>query len=216
MLDSYEALIPQYISKEDFFRYAIEKTIYIPDSEIRLEWDNLRKKLESNKAVFVRGSKASSENQLIFDFYKTVFKNDSVKKDPSNTQNPTKLMDTLSGYTKKDLKNYQLYSPFGKSKNVLCFSSPWNLIYIPKILEPLLNEDSKSELALDFKKFFLKEIYNKFKIYIDEYNKIVSNDYFVRSMDDYFRGMYENTYQDKIAIKKFEELMYDEFSAVKV
>jgi hypothetical protein len=216
MLDSYEALIPEYITKEEFFRYGVEKTICIPDSKIKDEWDKLRKKLENNKAVFTRGSKASAENQLIFDFYKTVFKNDSVKKDPSNTQNPTKVMDSLSGYTKKDLKNYQLFSPFAKSKNALCFCAPWNIVYIPKILEPLLSAEASSPLAKEFKEYFLTHLYKKFKTYIDEYNKIVTNDHFVRSMDDYFRGMYENTYQDKAHVKKFEEVMYQEFAAIKV
>jgi len=216
MLDSYEALIPQYISKEDFFTYAVEKTIYIPDSKIKEEWSKLKTKLEENKTLYIRGSKASAENQMLFDFYKTVFKNDSIKKDPSNTQNPSKLMDEFSGYKKKDLKNYQLYSPFAKNKNVLLFCAPWNIVYIPKILDPLLSDEAKTPLALEFKEFFLKSCYEKFKVYVDDYNKKITNDYFVRAMDDYFRGMYENTYEDKALVKKFEEVMYKEFSSIKV
>lgn len=217
MLDSYEAFIPEYISKEDFFRFGVEKSIFIPDSKIKVEWENLQKRLKSNKPVFVRGPKTSAENQMLFDFYKRVFSNEYVKKDPSNTQNPAKIMEDLSGYKKsKDLKNYQLYSPFGKGRNALAFCAPWNLVYIPKILDPLLNEDASGKLALEFKQYFLEYAYTKVKSYVDEYNKIVSNDHFRRSLNDYFRIMYENTYQDKIAVRKFEEMIEEEFDIIKI
>jgi hypothetical protein len=42
MIDSYELLLTQYISKEDFFRFGLEKTIYIPTDKVEAEWQSLK------------------------------------------------------------------------------------------------------------------------------------------------------------------------------
>jgi len=60
MLDSYEALIPEYISKEEFFRYGLEKTIYINDSKVKEGWEALKQKVKNNKPLFMRGVKEKS------------------------------------------------------------------------------------------------------------------------------------------------------------
>ena len=215
MLDSYEALIPEYISKEEFFRFGLEKTIYIPDSKVKQEWKNLKDRIKNNNTVYMRGVKDSIGNQLFFDFYKHIFKNENVKKDPSNTQNPTKVIEALSGYKKsKDLRNYQLTSIFGRNKNILAFCAPWNLAYTPNIVDPLMGVDAKGAMASEYQKLFLEHSYKKFKPYIDEYNEMVSNTNFVRTTDEYFEKLYDNSMLDKSAVIKFEEVLRDDFSAI--
>ena len=53
MIDSYELLLSQYISKEDFFKFGLEKTIYIPNDKVEAEWQSLKKNIANNKAVFI-------------------------------------------------------------------------------------------------------------------------------------------------------------------
>ena len=215
MIDAYEQMIPEYISKEDFFRFGIEKTIYIPDSKVKEEWAALKKKIESGKPVFMRGMKNSVDNQLFFDFYKELFKNEQVKKDPSNTQNPAKVIETLTGYKKsKDLKNYQLTSLFGKSKNIFAFTAPWNMAYIPNILDPLLSNEARSDLAQEFQAYFLRHNLEKFKSYIDEFNKMVTSPHFLRQVDDHFHTLYDNVYFDNEIVMKFEPIFREEFSPI--
>jgi len=217
MLDSYEALIPEYISKEEFFRFGIEKTIYIPDEKVKEEWTRLKEKVKSNKPLFMRGVKDSVGNQLFFEFYAKVLKNQQVKKDPSNTQAPTKIIEDLSGYKKsKDLRNYQLTSIFGRSKNILCFNAPWNIVYIPNILDPLMGVDARGELAVEYKKTFLEHAYNKFRPYINEFNEMVSNTHFLRETDEYIHSLYDNSMHNRDAVTKFEESLREEFSPIKL
>ena len=215
MIDSYEQMVPEYISKEDFFRFGVEKTIYIPDSKVKEEWTSLKKKINAGKPVFMRGMKNSVDNQLFFDFYKELFNNEQVKKDPSNTQNPAKVIEALTGYKKsKDLKNYQLATLFGKSKNIFAFTAPWNMAYIPNILDPLLNTEARSDLAKEFQAHFFKHNVEKFKSYVDEFNEMVTNPHFLRQVDDHFHTLYDNVYYDNEIVMKFEPIFREEFSPI--
>jgi len=215
MIDSYELLLSQYISKEDFFRFGLEKTIYIPDDKVEAEWQSLKKNIASNKAVFIRGFKSSTGMHMASDFYTKVFENKQVKKDPSNTQNPAKIIEKLTGYKKtKDLKNYQLASVFGRSRNILAFCAPWNIVYIPSMLDPLLSAEANTALALEFKERFRKHAYEKFKPYINEFNETVSNYQFQRSMDEYFQKLFDDGHFDKKEMTAFENTIREDFAPI--
>jgi hypothetical protein len=216
MIDSYEALLSEYMSKEEFFRFGIEKTIYIPDEKVAQEWKKLKANIQANKEVFMRGVKDASGNHLFFDFYAKLFKNDQVKRDPSNTQNPAKTIEALTGYKKsKDLRNYQLSSIFGRSRNIFAFTAPWNIVFIPSILDPLLSSESKGDLALEFQEYFMKNAYEKFKPYIDEFNKIITERHFLQAVDDHFEHLYNNNRMyDRKSTEKFEEVFREDFRPI--
>jgi len=216
MIDSYELLLSQYISKEDFFKFGLEKTIYIPDNKAKEEWQGLKKNIANNKTVFIRGFKSSVGMHMAADFYTKVFDNKQIKKDPSNTQNPAKIIEKLTGYKKsKDLKNYQLASVFGRSRNILAFCAPWNIVYIPSILEPLLSVEANTPLAVEFKKRFAQHAYEKFKPYIDEFNETVSNYQFQKSMDEYFQKLFDDGHFDKKEMTIFENTIREDFAPIK-
>ncbi|MDA3945465.1 MAG: hypothetical protein PF439_02145 [Helicobacteraceae bacterium] len=216
MIDSYELLLTQYISKEDFFRFGLEKTIYIPTDKVEAEWQSLKNNIANNKAVFIRGFKTSTGMHLASDFYSKVFGNKQVKKDPSNTQNPAKIIEKLTGYKKaNDLKNYQLTSIFGRSRNILAFCAPWNIVYIPSVLDPLLSVDAHTDLANEYKKRFMQHSYEKFKPYIDEFNEMVSNHQFKKSMDEYFQTLFDDGHFDKKEMMAFENTIREDFAPIK-
>ena len=217
MIDSYEALIPEYISQEEFFRYGLEKTIYIPDQKVKQGWEDLKAKIKGNKALFMRGGKDAVGNQLYFEFYTRVLKNEQVKKDPSNSQAPTKMMEDLSGYKKsKDLRNYQLTTVFARSKNILCFNAPWNFVYTPNILDPLLSVDARGELAVAYKKAFQTHCYEKFKPYINEFNDMMTNTHFLRETDEYIHNLYDNSMNKIEAVEIFEKTLREEIAPIEV
>ena len=216
MIDSYELLLSQYISKEDFFRFGLEKTIYIPDDKVEAEWQSLKKNIANNKAVFIRGFKSSTGMHMASDFYDKLFGNKQVKKDPSNTQNPAKIIEKLTGYKKaKDLKNYQLTSIFARSRNILAFCAPWNIVYIPSIFDPLLSAEANTDLANEYKKRFMQHSYEKFKPYIDEFNEMVSNHQFQKSMDEYFQKLFDDGHFDKKEMIAFENTIREDFAPIK-
>ncbi len=217
MIDSYELLLSDYISKEDFFSFGLEKSIYIPDAKVEAQWQSLKKDIANNKTVFMRGFKSSTSMHMSSDFYSKLFENKHVKKDPSNTQNPSKIIEKLTAYKKgKDLKNYQLSSIFGRSRNILAFCAPWNIVYIPSILDPLLSVDANTDLANEFKRRFMQHSYEKFKPYIDEFNQTLSNHQFQKSMDEYFQKLFDDGHFDKDEMIVFENTMREDFTPIKI
>ncbi|MDH5465296.1 MAG: hypothetical protein OEW60_06665 [Thiovulaceae bacterium] len=218
MIDAYEALIPEYLSQEDFIRYGLEKTVYIPDDKVKEGWEDLKKQINSNKKVFMRGVKDNNITRMFFDYYKDIVKNERIAKDPSNTQNPAKVIEDLSGIKKsKDLRNYQLTSIFGRSRNIFAFTAPWNIVYIPNLIDPLLSSEANNELSKEFQKAFQKNAYEKFKPYVDEFNKIVTDHHFRQSTDDYFEHLYNNNrLYPRENTEKFEEIYREDFAPIEV
>ena len=218
MIDAYEALIPEYLSQEDFIRYGLEKTVYIPDDKVKEGWEDLKKQINSNKKVFMRGVKDNNITRMFFDYYKDIVKNERIAKDPSNTQNPAKVIEDLSGIKKsKDLRNYQLTSIFGRSRNIFAFTAPWNIVYIPNLIDPLLSAEANNELSKEFQKDFQKNAYEKFKPQIDEFNKIVTDHHFRQSTDDYFEHLYNNNrLYPRENTEKFEEIYREDFAPIVV
>jgi len=217
MIDSYEELIPEYISKEEFFRFGLEKTIYISDHKVKEGWEDLKAKIKANKPLFMRGVKDAVGNQLFYEFYARVLKNQQVKKDPSNTQAPTKIIEELSGYKKsKDLRNYQLSFIFGRSRNILCFNAPWNIVYTPNILDPIMGIDAKGDLSTEYKKIFQGHCIEKFKPYINEFNEMMTNTHFLRETDEYIHSLYDNSMHNRSAVDKFVDTLREEISPIKI
>jgi hypothetical protein len=154
---------------------------------------------------------------MFLDFYRQVLKNERVKKDPSNSQNPSKIIESLTGYKKsKDLKNYQLASIFGCSRNIYTFCAPWNIVFVPNILDPFLNVDANSEMAKEYQILFKQHSYEKFKPYIDEYNEIVGSQHFQRKIDEYFTQQYDHSINDKEVIARVEKIISEEIAPIKL
>lgn len=216
MLDSYDKLIPDYILQKDFFRFGLEETIYIPTQKAQEEWVALKIRISTNKEVFMRGMKENVHNQYYFDLYRKVLKQERVKKDPSNSQNPTKVIEKLTGLKKsKDLRNFQLVAPFNRSKNIYAFTAPWNLVFMPKIMEPFMSPDNTTPLAKGFQQAFEQHCYDRFEPFIKEYNAIMNDVAFQEAVNDYFMGLYNSKYSERETMEKFEAVVREEFSLIK-
>lgn len=135
MIDSYEKFLTKYVSKEDFFDFGLNETIYIPIDKVEKEWSNLKNRIFENQNVFIRGfGRDAAGTHLFLKFYENIFEHSNIVKDPTNNQQPTKLLESLTGLKKnKDIRNYQVSHIFGRTKNIFTFTAPWNIIFMPKI-----------------------------------------------------------------------------------
>jgi len=71
---------------------------------------------------------------------------------------------------KTQIINYQVSHLFGKTKNPLLFTSPWNIAYIPKYLDPFTGHETKGKHSSDFKIMMNEIIQLRFKEFIRDYN----------------------------------------------
>jgi len=215
LIDSYEKFLTKYVSKEDFFNFGLSETIYIPTEKVNIEWSNLKNRIFENKTVFIRGfGRDAAGTHLFLDFYKKIFQNNNILKDPTNNQQPTKLIEKLTGLKKnKDIRNYQVSHIFGRTKNVFTFTAPWNIVFMPKILDPFTGHEAKGVMVEEYQRLFQEQSYQKFKPFIDEYNDIITDINLVQSIKKYFEELHSTNEDEKI-VKKFEKAVREELSPI--
>ena len=184
-MDSYKKFFNETkITKEDFFRFGIEETIFANISKAKSEWKTLSERIRDKcqKPFYIRGyGRDSSNSNLYTEFYKEVFEI-SVEKDGSGNGYPRKLIENMTGFSKnptkksqhRKIKNYQVSHIFGKTKNVFMFTAPWNIAYVPKIIDPLTGHEACGCMVEEYTDKFRQEAYTRFNDLIDDYNKIIS------------------------------------------
>ena len=219
--DSYLNFLKKFnISNEDFIEYGLNDIIFILNDKVISEWDILKNKVYSNQEVYIRGmGRDAAGTKYMLEVHKSLFGNSNIKKDPTNNAHPTKILENLTGFSKRKLKssnlisNYQVSHIFGRTKNALMFMAPWNIVYIPKLFDPFSGHESKGELTQIFSTKLKEITYEKFKVQIDDYNSIVNNSKFVDSLNSSIDDLKSNN--SKISEKLLNSIK-DEFSEVKI
>lgn len=218
--DAYTKLF-EHFDKDMFFQKGISDIIFIEDNEVSKEWGKLKSSVFENQKVFIRGyGRDAKKTKMYFKLYEFLFGNYKVKKDPSNNSEPTKILNKTTNYSKnKSLKkiniiNYQVSHLFGKTKNPLLFTSPWNIAYIPKYLDPFTGHETKGKYSDEFKKIITPSIQARFKKYIDDYNKIVSDIIFKQNLNESIENIRTHFSLTNVEFEKFKEDALTEFSEI--
>ncbi|EPF28976.1 hypothetical protein DWB79_06175 [Treponema medium] len=180
ILDAYKQFFKFY-SKDDLFTFGLDNIISIDKQKAVIEWNKLKSNINNKSAnLYVRSSgRNASGNSILQQLYKDVFEL-NIRFDPTNNAKPTKLLEDNTGYKKNlTIFNYQVSHVFGQTKNVYCFTAPWNIVFIPKIIDPFTGHEAKGDYVDEFKNLFKNHIYKLYKELIDEYNEI-TNDYRIK------------------------------------
>lgn len=197
--DSYARFIKRFnIKKEEIYEFGLEETI-LPDIELLdVNWKELKRRLFSNEKVYIRGAGRDAKGtQIYLEFYKRVFENYNIEKDPTNNLQPQKIIRELSGYQRnKNLFNYQVSHIFGKTKNPILFEAPWNIALVPKIIDPFTGHETKGQWPVEYQEVFMAMVKERYDKYIREYNEII------RSLDieshlEVFKDEIKEIYNEK-------------------
>jgi hypothetical protein len=176
--DAYEQFF-KLMPKEQFFEFGLENIITIDKGIVNFEWKRLINRIEkSTDDLYVRDfGRNGNENNNLTKLYKEIF-NIDIKFDPTNNAKPKQLLQNLTEYVvNKTLFNYQISHVFGNTKNVYCFTAPWNIIFIPRIIDPFTGHEVSKNYGDEFQQLFRKNIFHKFKEEIYEYNVIMKKIY---------------------------------------
>lgn len=222
MRDSYERFFLQgYITKEQFFEFGLRETIYAPLDKAEVAWSDLKANITNNHQVYMRGFGRNSKGTHLFqDFYRHVLNNEHVTVDPTNNAQPTKLIRELTGYSKtkssshKSIQNYQVSHIFGRTKNVFAFTAPWNIVYIPKILDPFTGHEAKGEIVGEYQMLFKQQGYEHFEPLIEDYNNLITSlDLNARISDYLDKVMSDRAIESKVR-EKLSKAIIDELSPI--
>lgn len=168
------------IDKKKLIKFGLDKAIFCGPVKAQSEWNKLKNAISSKQITYIRGYGRDAKGTILFQhLYEILFDipQSNIKKDTNNNAVPTKLIQEWTGFfkngTNKNIQNYQVSHIFGKTKNPYLFSAPFNIMFLPKILDPFTGHESKGEFSIEFKKEIQGLAYRNFSALIEEYNKIV-------------------------------------------
>ena len=197
MRDSYQRFFDKgYISKDQFFDFAMREAIYAKKDSAKRRWEELKERIHGNQQVHIRKFGRSSDRHSMYsNLYKVVLNNENVTNDRDGNFEPTSMIRDVTGYSKtessahKMIRNYQVSHIFARTKNVYAFTAPWNIVYLPIIIDPFTGHQANGEMVDEFKHMFRNSSYLKFKDLIDDYNHLISDTEFRCSIDSYLKEL---------------------------
>lgn len=223
--DAYQLFFDQFIDgrKDEFFQFGLTQTIYASPEKCLASWENLKHSFFSNKSAYIRRyGTGGSNTQLYKDFYAFVFDNKKIESDPTNNAKPRQLIETLTGYMKKPkpgfkpIQNYQISHVFGRTKNALAFTAPWNIVYLPKLLDPFTGHEAKGDDVAEFTKLFQAQCYERFEDMILDFNEIMESDKLSSKLTS---GIDHVANENKLSEKQkqqFAKSVYSEFAPIQL
>lgn len=176
IMDSYQEFLTHFgIDRTAFFEWGISSTIFPPIDKVALGWESLKKRIFNNQKVYIRGyGRDAHGTQLYKDFYAKLLNNSNITKDPTNNTVPHKLMQQMRELKRnKDIYNYQVSHIWGHTKNVFLFEAPWNICYMPKIMDPFTGHETKGTWPAEYQKLFISKASELYKPFINEYNQLL-------------------------------------------
>ncbi|OZV13536.1 hypothetical protein CIW83_03040 [Tissierella sp. P1] len=217
MKDGYKEFFDYFNIKEDeIINYGLNSVITIDETIAKENWELLKGNILSNKQSFIRGyGRDATGTKLFTDLYISLFNNYNIVKDPTNNANPQKLIYELTGFKRnRDIFNYQVSHIFGRTKNPFAFCAPWNIIYIPKILDPFTGHESKGKLTEKFTNALKNVVYNKFSNMIVEFNEIVTDKEMLQLKDNHIMRLKKDRIIEFKRIEQFEKDVENEFAPI--
>ena len=211
------------ITKDEFFEFGLSETIYVDIDTANDAWEDLKLKLQSNDKVFIRGFGRDAAGTYLFKkLYEYMFGNRNIQKDATNNAEPTRLLRQWTGLSKsggnsfKPIRNYQISHVFGRTKNPFCFTAPWNIVYVPKIVDPFTGHEAKGELVDEYTRLFQAQCYSKFSSLIDDFNSLVTNAEFLANLETSLQLMKLGESVAPSDIDKLQKSIKNEFSPVEI
>lgn len=215
MKDGYLEFFKKFsISEDDFLDFARSSIILSPKEKAKTEWDKLKKQIgKQDELVYVRGyGRNGSGNPLYQQFYSDIF-TCKVGVDKTNNAMPTKVLVNLTGESKsgKDasLRNYQVSHIFGNTKNPYSFCAPWNIVFLPKILDPFTGHESKGELTNKITSLYKNLMWEIYEDLINDYNNLMSE------LSPQISSFIDSQSSSTKVIQNFHNSIRSEFSIIK-
>ena len=222
MRDSYERFFSEcHITKEQFFDFGLRETIYAPLEDAKASWEELKRRIRSNEPVHMRRfGRKDSGSPLFQELYKHVLDNENVQIDKSNNGKPTEVIRNLTSYSKTKhanhelIRNYQVSHIFERTKNIFAFTASWNIVYLPKIMDPFTGHEAKGEFVDEYQHLFQQMSYTRFESLIEDYNQMMMDKDFQDKIDQYLNKISNSNRNSQSDVKRLIKSVRKELSPI--
>lgn len=219
MKDGYKVIFERLgIDENQFIKIGIDEIIFIEYQKAEKEWNAIKEKIKNKEKLFIRSYGRNGINsELYLDLYKEIFNHKNIEIDQTNNNAPKKKIESLTNLKRnKDISNYQISHVFGLTKNPYCFTAPWNIVYIPKIMDPFTGHESKGELTKKFTKMFREKIFYYYKKLIEDYNSIARNSDYNGKIDNYCKKINKAGKYNNKTIERFKKDAKQQFKKIEI
>ncbi len=206
MKDSYQEFIDNFnIDKNDFYQYGIKSIISADFDTAKKQYERVKNKLINNGSLTIRSyGRGGKNSNLYVELYKSLFRNNNIKIDPTNNTVPRKnISDATNLKINDNLSNYQVSHIWGKTKNPVLFESVWNICFIPRIFDPFTGHECKGGWNDDFIPMLKRYVYDKFKSIIIDYNQFVLNNCLQDKINEFSNSLLASGKYDIKLIERF-------------
>lgn len=223
VIDGYQLFFSEFIKdrKQEFFEFGLKNIIAADVDKARESWTDLKHRLKSDQPVFIRRYGRGGINSPLYEaFYTHVFNNNNIKPDPTNNAKPRQLLEQLTGFAKKPkgnlkpIQNFQVSHVFGRTKNALAFTAPWNIVYLPKLLDPFTGHEAKGAEVLEFTNLFQGKCIETFGELIQDFNEIMESDEVTSKLASGIDYVAVNNKLTEKQKQQFAESVYSEFEPI--
>ena len=214
--DAYQKFFNHFhIQTDELIKWGIGNTIFSPLEKVKKQWKTLLERIFNNEEVAMRGfGRDAIKTAIYIEFYEFVFKNERIKKDPTNNAKPKATIAELTGFRiNKDIANYQISHIWGHAKNIFLFEAAWNYCYTPKVMDPFTGHEAKGQLAEEYQDALRKHAFSLYWDCIREYNSLLQEYHMVGNIDEFLE--HTSKYDEKTK-RIFRKSAVDEFVAITV
>lgn len=225
MKDGYDEFFKYFdINPSELWEFAQSSIVYIDYDKAQLQWELLKNNIKTgNEPVYIRSfGRNGQSTDLFLNLYKEILPNSDLNIDPTNNHWPNNMMKKLTNYNRNSkqgknskyekISNYQISHVYGKTVNPYSFVAPWNVIYLPKILDPFTGHEATGELVKNFTNKLHKYTFDIYKDMILEYNEINEELYKLSMM--YVNEYINNDEYTQRQIGNFLRAINNQFSVI--
>ena len=191
------------MSPREFYKFGIDNSVFADKADVKYaerQFDDLIELLRhgrlpndpaggrQRKDLAIRkysGSKNKSE--MFVEIYRKLFPNASIRVESNatpklNFRSAVKCEMFSAGYVGKEtttvLKNYVCSHVFdNRTQNPLLFEAVWNIVFTPKMIDPLTGNETKGRWPDEFQPLFRDKVRDKFLPCIRKFNAIAAEIY---------------------------------------
>jgi len=214
--DSYQQLFDEnIIDKERLFTRSLEMIISCPIATVDKDWNEILERWETNSNLVVRSmGRQGNKSDILIDFYREYF-GKTVIIDRTNNAAPRRMIQIWTGeQINITIQNYQIAHVFGRTKNPLTFVAPWNIVLIPKIVDPFTGHEARGDYVVEYSKLLKDFIYRKYGLQINAYNEYIEKLWDTEKLAEIIIGL-RDKYGEKELSQVERQLLY-EFELIKM
>ena len=122
------------------------------------------------------------------------------------------MLENLTHYKKNEsIFNYQVSHIWGHTKNPFLFECPWNVCFMPKILDPFSGHESTSTDKVIFQERLKNKAVQMYSDLIEDYQRLKKD---IEKRIECILDKYINTQQNYQAktLRKFEKDLHNEWA----